>query len=249
MYTELQTLVIGKLKPENTLLSITDETLVLPHSIETRIEEIWEEKVIESKERGKPIFNGTSYRLINWSFKNNLLEITLGTFDYKHRLGLSTMGQRGELHNTSIVQGGCFVNSTTITSDGYFCMVKLSGKSMNNNIYDFIGGMAETDTPFNHHTYLFDALYKEMEEEACIDKDMIESCTLRCFFQAKNGHYGFHFLTKLSKSKTDIEKRFKDNTDIDIDSLVFLKKDQYLRKLSQLPGHKPLIGEIISKII
>ena len=249
MHTKPRALIIGSFQPNNINLTVSDETLDLPQTIKTRVEEIWEEKTIESIKRGKPIFNGTSYRLINWSSNNSNLNITLGTFDYKHRLGLITMCQQKELGGTSIIQGGCFVNSTTITSDGYFCMVKLSGKSMNDNLYDFIGGMAETDTPFDTHTNLFDALYKEMEEEACIDKKMIKDCSLRCFFEANNGHYGFHFLTNLSCNKSEIEERFRHNTDVDIDSLIFLEKDAYLEKLSDLPGHKPFIGEIISKVI
>ena len=239
-------LLEGKLLPENISITVSESNLILTDEIEKRIKEIWEEKLVESRERGKEIFNGNSYRLNSWDYENKKLELDLAIFDYKHRLGLVTLIEQGEIDETKYVQGGCSVGATVKTSDDFYVLVKLSGKSMNNNTIEMLGGMAETETPFSGGNFLFDVLYQELEEEACVGKGDIESCWLRGFFSGTAAHYGFYFETRLNITAEEVAVKFADNSDVDVDSLLFFTRQEYLAKLEIISQNKKLIKQLVT---
>ena len=238
-------LVHDMLYPEAMHVTVSKSNLTLTSAIEKRIEEIWQEKLIESKERGNQIFNGESYRVNFWSFKQSTLNLDLSIYDYKHRLGLITMIGSGEISAAKYPHNGCFVGATVLTADGYYVMVKLSGKSMNKNTIEMLGGMVETETSFSSQDFLFTVLYQELQEEADIKKADILDCHLQAMFTGGTSHFGFYFVVSLGISSTELQNRFANNQDIDIESLVFLDKDTYLETLRGMSENKRLIASLV----
>lgn len=111
-------------------------------------------------------------------------------------------------------------------------MVKQSGKSaLNVNVYDVLGGMAETDVPCIDGNYFHYVLYKELQEEGGIERNDVNSCVLNMVFAGTHGHYGFYFDVELKKTAYELLERHQDNTDIDIESLHTYTYDQYLNGL------------------
>jgi 8-oxo-dGTP pyrophosphatase MutT (NUDIX family) len=244
-FPESKALVTGKLTAENFNITIGESNLNLTLEIGARIEEIWKDKQVESKERGADIYNGVSYRVNNWSYDQKTLGLELSLYDYKHRLGLITMIKNGEISSYDYPHNGCFVGATVLTSDDLYIMVKLSGTSMNLNTLEMLGGMVETETQFSDQNFLFDVLYQELEEEAGITNSDITQCYLESMFTGGTSHFGFYFNVVLDKSSSELQKRFVYNQDTDIESLVFLSREEYLITLKDMSNNKRLIASII----
>jgi len=243
--SESKALVTGKLTVRDISITAKESNLKLTPEIEKRIEEVWEDKLIESEKRGGNIFNGVSYRMNSWSYDQQKLKLELSLYDYKHRLGLITMIKNGEISSYDYPHNGCFVGATVLTSDNLYIMVKLSGTSMNLNILEMLGGMVETETQFSDQNFLFDVLYQELEEEAGITNSDITQCYLEAMFTGGTSHFGFYFNVVLDKSSSELQKRFGHNQDTDIESLVFLSRKDYLITLKNMSNNKRLIASII----
>ncbi len=236
-------LYVGNLQPKDIKITVSDSNLILSPEIEQRIGEIWKEKLVESKNRGKEIFNGSSYRVNHWKLIENILSIQLASYDFKNRLGLSVMIRQAEISPADYNHGGCFVGATVVTADNKYVMVELSGKSMNNNTFEILGGMAETDIEMTSDgLYLFDALHQELLEEAGIQKSEISQEYLQLFFRGPNADYGFHFHVETALTEKVMIERFINNTDVDIAALCFFNKKEYLEKLRGGSLNKILIA-------
>lgn len=113
-----------------------------------------------------------------------------------------------------------------------YVIVKLSGKSMNGNDFDVLGGMMETELPLDKPLDLFHHLYAELKEEANIDIQDISENMLRGIVQTQRGHVLFHFDIKLNVTAKELKERFDTNTkDPDIEDLMFLSKEEYVSYL------------------
>ncbi len=104
---------------------------------------------------------------------------------------------------------------------------------MNGNEIEHIGGILEKPLPLQNGTDLFNHLYKEMKEEAKINKKDIESLHLKIMAQSQRGAVNFIFKAKLKIKSTELKERFKKSKkhDPDIAGLLFLKKSEYLNYL------------------
>lgn len=240
-------LIQGDFTAADMNISVVDASLGLSEKTEHKIEQLFAEKAKEAEEKNLNFFNGTSYRLSDWHYQDNTLNLELATYDFKHRYGLVAMTRNKEIDETQHRRNGCFVGSTVITSDDKYIMVKLTSKTVNPNTYDLLGGMVETDVPMHPHTYLFDVLYQELEEEAGITQADIAKCTLKMMYAGMNGHVGFYFETKLSISQQELEARFTHNTDIDIDSLHFYTANEYWDILSKHNPNKQFIASLYGR--
>lgn len=241
-------LVAGKLHPQDITLSVSASNLSLPPELEACISKVWDEKVAEATEEVKTIFNGTSYRLNEWSYKNETLHLDLAVFDFKHRSALIELIKRAEIDEDVFPQGGCFTGASVRTSDGKFVVVELSGKSMNTNTYELLGGMVETDVSMTiDGTFLFNTLYKELFEEADITTDEITDCYLRMFYRGVLAHTGFYFEVTTKLTEPELTERSQTNSDTDIARLHFFTKEEYSAFLRSQRPNKQLIATLISE--
>lgn len=97
-------IALGPIESKNIHLTVNASNLVLPDTVEQRIDEPWKQKEVEAKEKELNFFNGTSYRVNDWKFVDSQLELDLAIFDFKHRYGLITMSQNDEIDSAEIIQ-------------------------------------------------------------------------------------------------------------------------------------------------
>jgi hypothetical protein len=238
-------IALGPLEPKDIVITVSPSNLEVTEDVSNRIEELWREKEQEAKNKGLNFFNGVSYRVNSYNFTNGKLVLDLATFEFKLRYGLITMSRLGEIDPTVIVQGGCFVGATVVTSDKKYLLVKQSGKSaLNINIYDVLGGMAEIDVPLSGGDYFHQVLFNELKEEGNIFQSDIDSCSLKMVYAAQNGHFGFYFEVTLNVTATELLERHQYNSDVDIESLHAYSKAEYLKNLQNHPSpNKQLLAK------
>lgn len=111
-------------------------------------------------------------------------------------------------------------------------MIELTGKSMNKNSTDLLGGMIEKPIEIDRGNDVFEAMYSELEEEACIHKKDIQDSYLRAIYLNSKTNVGFYFEITLNLTTHELKERFGiKNKDPDIKSLKDFSREDYLEHL------------------
>jgi len=163
--------------------------------------------------------------------------------DFKTRFGLREALPKIDFDET-MYRNGCYVGATVKTSDDKYLMVKLSGKSMNRNSNDVLGGIMETNIEMSSE-YIFKVLHTELKEEAGVEELEIKNTTLKAIYQGMYTNIGFYLETELSISSDEILKRFKSNSDVDVVGIEVYSYEQYLEVLKNHNENKGLIYDLV----
>jgi 8-oxo-dGTP pyrophosphatase MutT (NUDIX family) len=238
-------LVSGKFNPDDLEVSMGESTRKIDPAVESKIEGLWTEKLKRAQENGQNCYNGISYRLNALQEKEGKLVLNFGTLEYKVRDGLIAIPEYFELPE-EYYRKGCFSCASIRTSDGRYLMAELSGKSMNPNTLEFIGGIMETDIPMNSGHDIFENLYKEAEEEAGIRKEDVAEVYLQAVYLEQRTNIGFYFEMTLSVSSGELLERFSGNKDTDIKLLVMFTREEYLDALT---NHKSLNKRLTAQLL
>lgn len=239
-------LAIGKFTPENLLVSVSDSTRKINLEVEEQVDAIWEEKMSKAEQEGRVCYNGTSYRLNSLKEDGQKIIINFGLLEYKARQALPTIPSYLELQE-EYYHKGCYTGATVKTIDNTFLVVELSGKSMNTFVSDMLGGIMEKPQEIETGEDIFECIYGELKEEACIRKSDIKECYLRSIFLTPNTHICFYFEVIVNVSSEILLSKFSnENQDQDIKSLKALSREEYV---SFLKSHSSPTKNFISEII
>ena len=238
-------LVSGKFKPNDLQVSISESNRKIDPIIEGKIEAVWEVKKKKADAEGKVCYNGISYRLNSIQEKDGKIFLDFGTFEYKVRDGLIAIPEYFNLPE-EYWRKGCFSCASIRTSDDRYLMVELSGKSMNYNKVDLIGGVMETNIGMTTGDDIFTSFYNELEEEAGIKEDDIKESHLHTIYLASGTNVAFYFEITLNVSSEELLERFKKNKDADIKSICVLTKEEYINVLK---NHSSLNKQFTAKIL
>ncbi len=239
-------LALGKFSSSDLVVSISESTRKISPEIENQVDAIWEEKKKKADEEGRVCFNGTSYRINSLKEENGEIAIDFGLLEYKARQALQTIPAYLELPD-DYYHKGSYSGATVKTSDGKFLVVELSGKSMNMNTIDMLGGIMEKPSEIVTGEDVFDCVYSELEEEACIERNDIKECYLRSVFLTSNTHTCFYYEVTLNLSAVELLDRFSGkNKDQDIRSLKALSREEYISflKTNTSPAKQHISGII-----
>ena len=223
-------LVSGAFSPEDVMVSVSETTRKIDPTIEGQLDALWEAKKKKADEEGKNCYNGISYRLNSIQEQDGKLVVDFGTFEYKVRDGLIAIPEYFEL-SAEYYRKGCFSMATVRTSDGLYVMAELSGKSMNENTVDLIGGIMETNIAFGSGKDIFRSFYDELEEEAGIKEGDIQECLLKAICLEVRTNVAFYFEVIVNVSSEELRKRFEKNKDEDIRTLCFYTQEEYIDAL------------------
>ncbi|MFA6050320.1 MAG: hypothetical protein WC761_03950 [Candidatus Paceibacterota bacterium] len=239
-------LALGKFSSSDLVVSVSESNRKIDAKIEERIDALWGAKKKKAEEEGRVCYNGTSYRLNSLKTEDGKIHIDFGTIDFKTRTGLLDVPGYLDLPE-ECYKLGCSTDSSVKTSDGMYLMVELSGKSMNINPTDFIGGLIEKPLEIKTGDDIFDAFFTELEEEGSIVESDIKDIYLRAIYVTPKTDVGFHFEVLLNISSEDLLKRFElENKDPDIESLRIFSHDEYL---SHLLSHGSKSKQIIANLV
>lgn len=238
-------LVSGTFKPEDLIVSVNPSNRKIDPTVEAQIETVWNTKMEKAKEAGKVCYNGVSYRLNSLQEKDNKVVIDFGTFEYKVRDGLIAIPEYFDLPD-EYYRKGCFTTATIKTSDDVYLMIELTGKSMNENTIDLVGGIMETDTEMVTGEDVFKSFYKELTEEVGVDEDDIDTVYLSCIYLEHRTNVGFYFEAIVKMRFEELVTRFSDNEDIDVKSILSFSRDEYIQALNKHPSpNKPFIAKLL----
>ena len=227
-------LATGKYKPSDLQIVVSESTRKIQPQVENKLEAIWQAKVKKAEEKGQVCYNGISYRLNSLKEEGGQLILNLGTLEYKVRDSLTAIPEYFDL-SEEYFRKGCFTSASIKTSDNLYLMAELTGKSMNPNSIDLIGGIMETDIDMEIGNDVFKSLYKELEEEAGITQKDINECYLQTIYLEYKTNVAFYFEVILNVTAEELVERFKNNKDGDIKSLRVFTREEYINVLNHHP--------------
>lgn len=235
-------LVKGNFKPENLSINISESNRKIDPKIENQLNNLQEEKERKAKEKGQRIYNGLSYRINSLKCEGEKIYLDLGVFDFKTRECLAEAQGYYESTKEYWRKGGHTL-ATVKTSDAKYLMVELSGKSMNKNRTDFLGGIMETEPPIKSGDDLFDSLFRELEEEAFVKKEDISSAILKMVYINPSTNAGFYFEILLKITSDQLQQRFDNETkEIDIKSLKIMSRQDFISELENHNANKQFLA-------
>lgn len=236
----------GHFQPKDLLVSVSESNRKIEAAVEGQIEALWKTKVTSAQQQGKTIYNGLSYRLNNLVIEGDKLKLDFGIFDFKTRECL-VEAQGYENLTEEYFRKGCHSQGTIKTQDGKYLLVELSGKSLNFNKVDFIGGIMETKPELKTGEDVFQSFLLELEEEACISTSDIDDIYLNIIYLNIHTNVGFYFEVLLNINSEELAARFtRDRKDLDIKSLKILSRDDYLATLRAININKAFIADHVS---
>ena len=244
---EPEILFEGYFTPNDFVVSISPSNRAIDPKVEEQLDAIWQQKEQEAKEKKLHFYNGVSYRLNSFSQEGNKIHLDFGEIFFKVRFGLPQIPEYFDLPE-EYYRKGCFTGATVRTSDDKYLMVELSGKSMNQNKIDMIGGMVETDIPLKTGQDIWAQFYDELEEEALVIPADVASCILRAVYLTTNTNVGFYFQCDLAISSQEVVRNFESKSKhVDIQGLKLYSYDSYREMLGKHNKNKEFLLNFISK--
>lgn len=216
--------------------------------IENQIETEWQKIVTHAKEKGFHIYNGRNCRLNDFRCVDGKLFLEMAPIEFRTRESLVRIPGYFSLSDV-FFRKGIFCSANVETNDGKYVFVELTGKSLNLDRYEMLGGVLETEDFVDTQSIdIFECLYKEMLEEAGILKDHIETTFLKSMFLDRMTNIGFYFEAKLLISSQELQTIFESNVnDPDIENLFFVSKNDLKKQLLDMNENKQLIAHMISE--
>jgi hypothetical protein len=221
----------GNFKPRDLSIKISRSNRKTDHNLEVQLDDLWAKKQKKAKENNQLLYNGLLYRLNSIKLRGGKLFIDFGVIDFKTRECLiEAKGYYGAAEG--YWRKGCHTLATVKTSDDKYLMVELSGKSMNKNKVDFLGGIMETKPSIKSGGDIFKSLYRELGEEAFIKKGDIASSILHMIYVTHSTDVGFYFEILLKVTSDELGHRFnKGKKEIDIKSLKVMSHLDFIKEL------------------
>jgi hypothetical protein len=186
----IEVLALGEYKPADLKVSVSESTRKIDPVVEGKLEAVWEAKKKKADESGKICYNGLSYRLNSLEKVGSGISVDFGIIEYKVRDGLIEIPEYFNL-SEEFYRKGCYSMASVRTADDRYLMVELSGKSMNKNETDLLGGIMETKIEAKTGNDVFQAILEELEEEGCIHTADIAKIYLRSIFLGFNTNVCF----------------------------------------------------------
>lgn len=241
-----KTLVSGRFFPDQLRISHSPSNRAIDPAVESQLEALWQVKLKKAQEQGRHIYNGLSYRLNGFRVDQDCLNLDLGIIEYKVRDGLIDIPDYYELPEP-FYRKGCYTTATVKTADDQYLLAELSGKSMNLNTIEMLGGIMETEPPVHTGQDVFDSLYKELEEEALVLPTDISEASLRALFLERRTNIALYFEVVLTVSAEEIFTRFRERSkDADIKCLKAHARKDYLEVLRGHNANKQFIAQLLS---
>lgn len=243
MQIEPRILAYGRFLPQDILVSINPSNRKTDPEIESQIENLWHSRLALAQEQEKVCYNGLSYRLNTLTRAGEKIIVDLAEIEYKVRECIVSIPEYWSLNDDYYCKG-CHTGATIKTSDDRYLMIELSGKSMNINTVDVLGGVLEIPPRIISGDDIFESLYRELEEEGCIKKEDIAECYVRLVYLSHRTLVGFHFEVTIKPTAEELFKRFVHmHADQDVRSLLHYAKDEYLKVLCAHNPSKQIVAQ------
>jgi hypothetical protein len=205
--------LLGKFETNKLQIVNTGRHYAPPMELLVQIEAYWK---IAVEKHGSKLWNGVNYRLEQIVEENGLVTMYLGTADYKVNLASGHLAK--EIRGLSWArQPRCMYVSTLMeTTNGKYILGETASSGIHGRTRALVGGILNQDEQIiNSGSDLEAYLYKELEEEFGISKEMIVGSNGVGIYEMDTCRVGVFMHTRLKLSDKEFEKLAQVNDEHD----------------------------------
>ena len=239
-------LAAGPFKPENVKIKLNPKSKrKINPEIEKSCKKIWKDFYKKSKQEGKVIYDGTSYRLDQLYQKGKSLEVEISKVKFSIKKPLNIQIDKLEKHGFEYFPNTIAIGGPLHTKDDKFIFGKKSGNTVSLTNIDFIGGVAETDTKLANGKDLLKVVEKEMYEEVNVPSNQVDSYQFLGVILSPWANVIFVIIPVLKITFKEVLNLFKDRTDPELSRLIVVEKENIIDYLGNLDGYKPQAAKLL----
>lgn len=211
-------------------------------TVEAKLQDKWEQQLVEAKEKGATLYDGTSYRLEEIDFDGKRLSIKVSPMKFRVRSTLKKMPELEEL-GEMYYSHGLSVGGFVITTDSQYVFATKSNKVFSETKRDIIGGVLEVIEPFSGKG-IFEMNKRELREEINVDSEMIKEMKVIGIVLSPSTDIIIITLTKLKLSVSELKVIFEKRADLELEGIEFVSLQELNNYLESLGGYKPVMKKL-----
>ncbi|GAB4147036.1 MAG: hypothetical protein OHK0017_08280 [Patescibacteria group bacterium] len=213
-------------------------------ALESKLLQAWNDIYAEAIKAGKHIYNGKNYRLDDFQVNSEgVLTLQLSILEYSKQRPLQVLVDEVVEYGYDYLSKQIGIGGLILTSDGYFVLGKLSGKTMSVNQIDLIGGMLEVSDLEDGST-LWHKNLEEIQQETGIKPNQITEGWFQGVILTAYGNIQLLTFAKTSLNKAEVQLQFEAEHDAELKSLIYVPEQDIDEYLIELGGYKPLVSQM-----
>lgn len=197
----------------------------------------WEAILKDAKETGKLAYdNPHIQRLNDLEIKEDTLVLHFAEEKFSKLRGLREISEIHALDDAYWPKG-LYICSLTCTSDNKYIFGKVSGKTLSNKKYDYIGGVLDEEV-VDKDNYLRKMILQEFEQEVNINESNIEGIKFVGLIISGSTTIGVVVYTKLNINSEEVLKLHKEKNDEEMESIEVIEEDgleEFLKESFEFP--------------
>ncbi len=232
-------------------LKFEDRKINLPNELKENIEKFWEEAI----KRNPNLYNGEDYAVEKVTETEENIEMLVVKSNYAHYLYDERIGIEEEKYRCCSPWGGILL----ITKDDYFVIGEMDTTTSIPYGLQISGGGIDVADIENGTINIEYNIKRELKEELNLNLDDIDyKIEFIEYPNETRNAYGFIAIGKINQTKAELKRYFeeykehllKNDLEVEFNRLIFLKKENALQELDDLPNYKrPYLRDLIKEVI
>lgn len=234
---------------KNIILKFEDRQIKLPDELKSNIEKFWKNALIQNPN----LYNGQNYAVEKVTETKENIEMVIVKSTYAHYLYDERIGIKEEKYRCCSPWGGILL----LTKDNYFVIGEMNKKTSIPYCLQIPGGGVDIKDIEKGIINIDYNIKRELKEETNLNLDDIDYKIQFIEYPNKmRNAYGFLAIGKINQTKDELKQYFEEykkyiiinNLELEINKLIFLKKEKALQELDKLNNYKrPYLRELIKQ--
>lgn len=235
---------------KSVILKFENREIKLPKELKENIEIFWKKAIKENPN----LYNGKDYVVETVTETEEKIEMTVVKTDYAHYLYDERVGIQEEKYRCCSPWGGILL----LTRDNYFVIGEMNNTTSVPYCLQISGGGINIADIENGIIDIYSNIKRELKEELNLNLDDIEYKLEFIEYPSETRNaYGFIAIGKINQTKDEIKQHFKEykeylirnNLELEFNKLIFLKRENALQELDELPNYKrPYLRDLIKEL-
>ena len=232
-------------------LKFEDRKINLPNELKENIEKFWKDAVKDNPN----LYNGQDYVVEKVNETENKIEMLVVKSDYSHYLYNERVGIQQEKYRCCSPWGGILL----LTKDNYFVIGEMNSTTSIPYGLQIAGGGIDVADIENGAINIESNIKRELKEELNLN---LEDIDYKIEFmedpnETRNA-YGFIAIGKINQTKDELKRYFeeykeyllKNDLEVEFNKLIFLKKENAIQELDDLPNYKrQYLRDLIKEVV
>ena len=233
------------------ILKFEDREINLPNELKENIEKFWKEAI----KRNPNLYNGEDYAVEKVTETEENIEMLVVKSNYAHYLYDERIGIEEEKYRCCSPWGGILL----LTKDNYFVIGEMNSTTSIPYGLQISGGGIDVADIENGAINIESNIKRELKEEVNLNLDDIDyKIEFIEYPNETRNAYGFIATGKINQTKDELNREFeeykeyllKNDLEVEFNRLIFLKKENALQELDDLPNYKrPYLRDLIKEAV